>query len=194
MDERRRTGLDHGRIRYASTFISPENSRDINRLKKAPRSVEIQRLIGRTIRSVVDLEKMGENTMTIDCDVIQADGGTRVASIVGGFIAMVQAFRSINDGMVPINDYLGAVSLGIINGETLLDLCYEEDFRAEADMNFVMSGKGEIVEIQVTAEEKPFSIDTFNSLVKLASKGIMEVIDIQKKVLIEVTQRNYKIY
>ncbi len=160
--------------------------RDINRLKKAPRSVEIQRLIGRTIRSVVDLEKMGENTMTIDCDVIQADGGTRVASIVGGFIAMVQAFRSINDGMVPINDYLGAVSLGIINGENLLDLCYEEDFRAEADMNFIMSGKGEIVEIQVTAEEKPFSLETFNSLVKLASKGIMEIVEIQKKVLGEL--------
>jgi ribonuclease PH len=160
--------------------------RDINRLRKSPRSVEIQRLIGRVIRSVVDLKKMGENTMTIDCDVIQADGGTRVASIVGGFVALVQAFRSINNGMVPIKDYLGAVSLGIVNNQVMLDLCYEEDFRAEADMNIAVTGAGEIVEIQVTAEKKPFPLETFNSMVKVGMKGIMEILEIQKKVLGEL--------
>lgn len=157
--------------------------RDISKGTQASRGVEIQRLIGRAIRSTVDLVKMGSNTMTIDCDVIQADGGTRVASIVGGFVALVQAFRSVNIGELPIQNYLGAVSLGIVAGEPMLDLCYEEDFRADADMNLVADSQGNIAEVQVTAEEAPFSLDKFNKLVELGMAGVKQVIEIQKRVL-----------
>lgn len=157
--------------------------RDISKGTQASRGVEIQRLIGRAIRSTVDLVKMGANTMTIDCDVIQADGGTRVASIVGGFVALVQAFRNVNIGELPIKNYLGAVSLGIVSGEPMLDLCYEEDFRAEADMNLVADSQGNIAEVQVTAEDAPFSLDKFNKLVDLGMDGIKQIIEIQKRVL-----------
>ncbi len=160
--------------------------RDISRLKQAPRSVEIQRLIGRVLRSAVDLKAMGENTMTIDCDVIQADGGTRVASIVGGFVALVSAFRSIGTANLPIDDYLGAVSLGIVDGKVMLDLCYEEDFKAEADMNMAVTGKGQIVEVQVTAEEKPFPQDVFQSMIDVGLKGIKKITEIQRDVLGEL--------
>jgi len=160
--------------------------RDISKLRQAPRSVEIQRLIGRVLRSAVDLKKMGENTMTVDCDVIQADGGTRVASIVGGFVALVSAFRNIGKNIVPVDDYLGAVSLGIVGGEVLLDLCYEEDFRAEADMNMAVTGKGNIVEVQVTAEENPFPMDTFQEMIKIGMNGIETITSIQKDVLGEL--------
>lgn len=166
---------------------SPQRiKRDISRLKQAPRSVEIQRIIGRVLRSVIDLKEMGENTMTVDCDVIQADGGTRVASIVGGFVALVSAFRSIGTKTVPIRDYLGAVSLGLVGGEVLLDLCYEEDFKAEADMNMAVTGNGDIIEVQVTAEEKPFSQDVFQSMIDIGLKGIKEITDIQREVLGEL--------
>jgi len=157
--------------------------RDISRGTQASRSVEIQRLIGRAIRSNVDMEKMGTNSMTIDCDVIQADGGTRVASIVGGFVALVQAFRSIDIGEIPIKNYLGAVSLGIVDGTPMLDLCYEEDFKADADMNIVADSQGRIAEVQVTAEDTPFSKDRFDEMMALGLDGIKQVIEIEKRVL-----------
>lgn len=157
--------------------------RDINKGKQAPRSVEIQRLIGRAIRSVIDMEVLGQNTITIDCDVIQADGGTRVASIVGGFIATVLALKSLNLKKMPITRYLGAVSLGIVDNEPYLDLCYEEDSRAQADMNLVMDSQGRLAEIQATAEISTFSMETFQKLMELGKEGIERVIDIERQIL-----------
>ena len=155
--------------------------RDIN--KKASRSVEIQRLIGRSLRSVVDLQQLGENSITIDCDVIQADGGTRVASIVGGFVSLVLALRNIGLKKMPIKDYLGAVSLGIIDNELRLDLNYEEDSRAQVDMNFVMDSAQKIAEVQATAEISTFPFDTFNKMLELGKKGVNEIIELEKKIL-----------
>lgn len=161
---------------------SPQRiQRDIN--KKASRSVEIQRLIGRSLRSVVDLQQLGENSITIDCDVIQADGGTRVASIVGGFVSLVLALRNIGLKKMPIKDYLGAVSLGIIDNELRLDLNYEEDSRAQVDMNFVMDSAQKIAEVQATAEISTFPFDTFNKMLELGKKGVNEVIELEKKIL-----------
>ncbi len=161
---------------------SPQRiQRDIN--KKASRSVEIQRLIGRSLRSVVDLQQLGENSITIDCDVVQADGGTRVASIVGGFVSLVLALRNIGLKKMPIKDYLGAVSLGIIDNELRLDLNYEEDSRAQVDMNFVMDSAQKIAEVQATAEISTFPFDTFNKMLELGRKGINEIIELEKKIL-----------
>ncbi|HOR46683.1 MAG TPA: ribonuclease PH [Caldisericia bacterium] len=161
---------------------SPQRiQRDIN--KKASRSVEIQRLIGRSLRSVVDLQQLGENSITIDCDVIQADGGTRVASIVGGFVSLVLALRNIGLKKMPIKDYLGAVSLGIIDNELRLDLNYEEDSRAQVDMNFVMDSAQKIAEVQATAEISTFPFDTFNKMLELGKKGVNEIIELEKKIL-----------
>lgn len=163
------------------------NQRDISKLKLNGRSQEIQRLIGRALRSVVDFSVLGERTITIDCDVIQADGGTRTASITGAFVALVDACRYMMDeGLIermPITDYIAAVSVGIVDGETLLDLFYGEDSNATVDMNVVMSGAGEFVEIQATGEQAPFSRKQFDSLLDLASKGIEELIEIQKEAL-----------
>lgn len=139
------------------------------------RSVEIQRLIGRSLRSVVDMEKLGERTIWIDCDVIQADGGTRTASITGAFVAMVEAMKQLKeDGQIdeiPVTAMVSAVSVGIVEGEALLDLCYKEDSRAEADMNVIMTDKGEYIEIQGTGEAHPFSKGELQELLKLAEKG-----------------------
>lgn len=157
--------------------------RDINKGKQAPRSVEIQRLIGRAIRSVIDMEVLGQNTITIDCDVIQADGGTRVASIVGGFVATVLALKSLNLKKMPITRYLGAVSLGIVDNDPYLDLCYEEDSRAQADMNLVMDSQGRLAEIQATAEISTFSMEAFQKLMELGREGIEKVIDIERQIL-----------
>lgn len=151
------------------------------------RTHEIQRLIGRSLRSVVDLEILGERTIWIDCDVIQADGGTRTASITGAFIALSDAiYYSLKNGLIernPIKDYLAAVSVGIVNNELRLDLCYLEDSTASVDMNVVMTGGGKIVEIQGTAESEPFSKDMLNSLISLAEKGIKHLIEKQKEIL-----------
>jgi len=161
---------------------SPQRiQRDIN--KKASRSVEIQRLIGRSLRSVVDLQQLGENSITIDCDIVQADGGTRVASIVGGFVSLVIALRNIGLKKMPIKDYLGAVSLGIIDNELRLDLNYEEDSRAQVDMNFVMDSAQKIAEVQATAEISTFPFDTFNKMLELGKKGVSEIIELEKKIL-----------
>ncbi|NOZ24492.1 MAG: ribonuclease PH [Nitrospirae bacterium] len=153
------------------------------------RTHEIQRLIGRSLRAVMDLEALGERTVWIDCDVIQADGGTRTASITGAYIALVNAMRyAVRNGIIernPVKDYLAAVSVGVVDGEPMLDLCYEEDFRAEVDMNIVMTGSGKYVEVQGTAEGEPFDRETLETLLTLAEQGIRELVGIQKGALDE---------
>ncbi|MBC7333774.1 MAG: ribonuclease PH [Actinobacteria bacterium] len=151
------------------------------------RTHEIQRLIGRSLRAVVDLKKLGERTLWIDCDVIEADGGTRTASITGGFIAMYDCFQSmVNDKVIeemPITDFLGAISVGIVDNQIMVDLCFQEDFRAQVDMNVVMNSRGELIEIQATAEEKPFGREEFNQMLDISAKAIQRIIDFQRKIL-----------
>lgn len=169
--------------RSANTRIPRESSKG----KVGGRTHEIQRLVGRALRAVVDLEKLGERTIWIDCDVIQADGGTRTASITGSFVAMYDAIRLLKKNKkidtIPINDFVAATSVGIINGVHMIDLDYSEDSNAEVDMNIVMTGKGKFVEIQGTAEKEPFSEKDMDKLLSLAKKGIGELIKIQKTVL-----------
>jgi ribonuclease PH len=157
------------------------------RNKVGGRTHEIQRLIGRSLRSVVDMEALGERSVLIDCDVVQADGGTRTASITGAYIALVDALRFIAGkgkiDAVPVTDYLAAVSVGIVDGTPMLDLCYTEDSSAEVDMNLVMTGKGGIVEVQGTAEGEPFSKVELGRLLALGEKGIKSLIKKQKDLL-----------
>lgn len=153
------------------------------------RTHEIQRLIGRALRAVVDLSIIGERTIWIDCDVIQADGGTRTTAITGAYICLADCIKvAIKNGIIeksPIKDYLAAISVGIVDGEPVLDLCYDEDSKAEVDMNIVMTGSCKIVEIQGTAEARPFSKSMLDRLIKLAEEGITYLINIQKKILSE---------
>jgi ribonuclease PH len=148
--------------------------------------MEIQRLIGRSMRSVVRLERVGERTIWLDCDVIQADGGTRTASITGAFVAMVLAFGRLKqtDGLstIPVNDYVAATSVGIVGGMPLLDLAYEEDSKAEVDMNIVKTGDGRFVEIQGTAESEPFDHTALSGLLDLAARGIDRLIAAQREI------------
>ena len=161
--------------------------REASRGKIGGRTHEIQRLIGRALRTVVDLKSLGERTVWIDCDVIQADGGTRTASITGACVALCDALyhmkreKMITD--MPLRDLVAATSVGIVNGRILLDLNYEEDSKADVDMNVVMTGSGKFIEIQGTAERVPFSKEDSDSLIKLATKGIRELIKIQKQVV-----------
>lgn len=154
--------------------------------KQSGRTQEIQRLIGRSLRAVTDLEAMGEMSVRLDCDVVQADGGTRTASITGAYVALRRAFeRCVELGIldaVPLRDHVAAVSCGIYKGVAVLDLDYEEDSNADADANFVFTGSGDIVEIQGTAETGPFSRDAFEELMDLAAKGNAELVALQKKV------------
>lgn len=160
------------------------NVRESSKGKLSGRTQEIQRLVGRSLRAVVDLATLGEKTIWIDCDVIQADGGTRTASITGSFIALADALNKIiPEGKLPLFDFLAATSVGIKDGKPLLDLCYTEDSSVSVDMNLVMTGSGQIVEVQGTAEGAPFSWDQMQELMKLAQKGIDELILIQKKTL-----------
>lgn len=149
------------------------------------RTLEIQRLIGRSLRGVTDLKQLGERSVKIDCDVIQADGGTRAASITGGFIALALALKKIQKqkliDRVPLTDYVAAISAGIHQGKMLLDLNYEEDSGADMDINVVMTGRGKFVEVQGTAEKKPFSKKEMDQLLDLAGKGIRQLIEIQRK-------------
>ncbi|TAN42549.1 MAG: ribonuclease PH [Nitrospirae bacterium] len=160
-------------------------SRESSHGRIGGRTHEIQRLIGRALRSVCDLRLLGERTIWLDCDVIQADGGTRTASITGAYIAISDAVLfAIRSGVLersPLKDFLAAVSVGIVNGEPRLDLCYIEDSTAEVDMNVVMTGDGKIVEIQGTAESEPFSKELLNSQLRLAEKGIKELVAVQKE-------------
>ena len=165
---------------------NPRNPREASRGRQNGRTQEIQRLIGRALRSVMDLKALGERTIYIDCDVIQADGGTRTASITGAFIALVEACASIYDGKgaFPVKDFIAAISVGIgKNNIPILDLNYEEDSSAMVDMNVVMTGEGKYVEIQGTGEERPFSLEERDELLKLAAKGIDELISYQKDIL-----------
>ena len=163
-------------------------TRDIKSLKKDSRSTEIQRLIGRSLRSVVNLSKIGERTITLDCDVIQADGGTRTAAITGGFIALSMAIGKLleNDLIIenPIESFLAAVSGGIVDGEVLLDLNYLEDSSAQVDINIIMNERGEIVEIQGTGEKNPFKREELDKLLDMAWKGVKELIDMQVEALV----------
>ncbi|HLO10905.1 MAG TPA: ribonuclease PH [Pseudoneobacillus sp.] len=164
------------------------NIRESSKGKVSGRTMEIQRLIGRALRAVVNLESIGEKTIWIDCDVIQADGGTRTASITGAYVAMVQALHKLlmnkSISKFPVHDYLAATSVGILTGnKTVLDLNYIEDSNAEVDMNVVMTGNGEFVELQGTGEESTFSYDQLHELLKLAQGGLMELFEHQKNAL-----------
>ena len=161
--------------------------REAARGKVGGRTHEIQRLIGRSLRSVADLDRLGERTVWLDCDVIQADGGTRTASITGAYVALACALeRWVADKSVPeglLRDSVAAVSAGVVDGQALLDLDAGEDNHAEVDMNFVMTGSGEFVEVQGTAEKQPFSPATLDRLIHLARKGIERILDVQQQVL-----------
>ena len=169
---------------------SSRSRRESSSGKVKGRTHEIQRLIGRSLRAVTDLNSFGERTIYIDCDVIQADGGTRTASITGGFIALVDALRRLReDGKIegfPVKDFISAISVGIVNGEVLLDLDYKEDSGADVDMNFVMTGSGGIVEVQGTAEAEPFSRDMLDKMLDVAAIGISELTKKQKDILGEI--------
>lgn len=161
--------------------------REAARGKQQGRTVEIQRLIGRSLRAVVDMEGFGERQITVDCDVIQADGGTRTASITGAYIALYQAFETLVEKgkilEVPMKAQVAAVSCGIYNGTPVLDLDYPEDSNAQADANFVLTSDGQIIEIQGTAEEDPFTEAQFTSLFSLAKSGVRELCELQRKAL-----------
>jgi ribonuclease PH len=169
------------------------NMRDINRLKLNGRTSEIQRLIGRALRSVVNLSALGERTVTIDCDVIQADGGTRTASITGGFVALLDAMNKLVESgaieKIPVNSFLAAVSVGVVEDTEVLDLCYAEDSKAKVDMNIIMNDNSQFIEVQGTGEEAPFSKDEFNMLLALGEKGVKQLIEIQKQALNDITNK-----
>jgi ribonuclease PH len=161
--------------------------REITKGRASGRTHEIQRLIGRSLRAVVDMAALGERSVIIDCDVIQADGGTRTASITGAFVAMSLALRQLAKfkavKRLPIRDHVAATSVGIVHGTPMLDLCYEEDSQAEVDMNIVITGSGKFVELQATSEKTPFDDEQLASLLVLGRKGVAELIAIQKQVL-----------
>lgn len=165
---------------------SPRKPRE--RAKVDGRTTEIQRLIGRSLRAIVDLTALGERSITVDCDVLEADGGTRTASITGAFIALVDALAAVRKDLpdpakYPLRDSVAAVSVGIVGGKPTLDLDYEQDFAAAVDMNVVMTGSGQFVEVQGTGEEATFSEEQLAALLKLAKRGIVQLVDIQQKAL-----------
>ena len=161
--------------------------RDISKLKLSPRSAEIQRLVGRSLRAVVDMKKLGPWNITVDCDVLQGDGGTRTASITGGFVAMMLAFRKMREqGLIqeiPVSGYVAAVSAGIVEDQPMLDLCYEEDSSAMVDLNCVMDDRGRLIEIQGTGEGRPFTVEEQRQLVDLCAGGIRQLQSIQRSAL-----------
>ncbi len=161
--------------------------REVNRGRPSGRTLEIQRLIGRSLRSVVNLDALGERTIIVDCDVLQADGGTRTAAITGAYVALAIAIRQLVEFKVisasPISDSVAATSVGLVDGEALLDLCYDEDSRAEVDMNVVMTGSGRFVELQATAERTPFDEEHLQLMLDLARNGIRALFEIQNKAL-----------
>lgn len=175
---------EYGMLPRATEDRTP---REAARGRQSGRTLEIQRMIGRTVRAVTDLKALGERTVWIDCDVIQADGGTRTASITGAFVATALAFeRLVAAGIlrnVPLADSVAAISVGIVKEELLLDLVYEEDSSAQVDMNVVMTGTGRLVEVQATAEGRPYTIQEMQRLMELAASGIRRLTDIQQDVL-----------
>ena len=172
---------------YSMLPRAVNNRKTRDALAKDHRSSEISRLVGRAFRSVCDMEKLGKHTITIDCDVIQADGGTRCASITGGFIALMQAVRWLMDqGRIrenPISDFVAAVSVGVRGGEIILDLDFEEDCGAELDANFVVSGDGKFIEVQATGEEHPFEALKISEMMAMAAEGCAKLIELQKQTL-----------
>jgi ribonuclease PH len=166
---------------------STRTQREATAGKVGGRTQEIQRLIGRSLRTVTNLPALGERTVWIDCDVIQADGGTRTASITGAFVALALALEKIHQRgvlkTVPLSDYVAATSVGIVDGEVLLDLAYEDDSRAEVDMNIVKTGDGRFIEVQGTAEAIPFGRDALNQLLDIADTGIRQLIDKQRAIV-----------
>ncbi|CDQ18223.1 RNAse PH [Halobacillus karajensis] len=164
------------------------NIRESSKGKVSGRTMEIQRLIGRSLRAVVDLDKIGERTIWVDCDVIQADGGTRTASITGAFVAVVIALGKLVKKNtlkeLPITDFLTAISVGVLpDGNEILDLCYEEDSKAQVDMNVIMTGKGEFVELQGTGEEATFSMQQLQKMLSLAEEGVTNLIKVQEEAI-----------
>jgi len=161
--------------------------REVARGRASGRTHEIQRLIGRSMRAVVDTSALGERTVVLDCDVLQADGGTRTAAVTGAFVALTLALRQLVQfravKTLPLRDYVAATSVGIVGGTAMLDLCYEEDSRADVDMNVAMTGAGKFVEVQATAEHTPFEDSQMASLIELARVGIAELIEVQKRAL-----------
>jgi ribonuclease PH len=166
---------------------STRTQREASAGKVGGRTQEIQRLIGRSLRSVTRLNELGERTIWVDCDVIQADGGTRTASITGGFVALVLALQHMRDAgqikTIPVQDHVAATSVGVVDGTPLLDLAYEEDSRAEVDMNIVKTGDGRFIEVQGTAEGPPFERQALDSLMELADAGIRELVEMQRAIV-----------
>ena len=164
---------------------SKRTPREVNKGRPSGRTHEIQRLVGRSLRSVLDFAALGERTVILDCDVLQADGGTRTAAITGAFVAMALAlqrlvqFKAIKT--MPVRDYVAATSVGLVGGEPMLDLCYEEDSRADVDMNVVMTGGGKFIEVQATAEHAPFDDGQMSALIGLARAGIGRLVELQKE-------------
>ena len=181
---------EYGMLPRATTTRS---GREAAAGKVGGRTMEIQRLIGRSLRSVITLEHLGERTVWLDCDVIQADGGTRCASITGAFVALVLALgklkRSGALSTIPVTDYVAATSVGIVAGMPLLDLAYEEDSKADVDMNIVKTSDGRFIEIQGTAEAEPFAMDTLTGLLALADKGITDLIARQREIVAPILGR-----
>ncbi|MEW6486619.1 MAG: ribonuclease PH [Thermodesulfobacteriota bacterium] len=175
---------EYGMLPRATATRTP---REAARGKQGGRTLEIQRLIGRSLRAVTDLQAFGERTVWVDCDVLQADGGTRTASITGAYVALVEAFRTLIRrnavSAVPLRDAVAAVSVGLVGGRPLLDLDYREDSAADVDMNVVMTGAGELVEIQATGEERPFSRAQFGELLDLAWSGVGRLLALQREAL-----------
>ncbi len=163
--------------------------REVSRGRVGGRTQEIQRLIGRALRAAVDLYALGERTIWVDCDVLQADGGTRTAAVTGAFIALWDACKKLQEQEkikeFPISDNIAATSVGIIDGTALLDLCYEEDVGADVDMNVVMTGSGKFIEIQGTAEQKPFSREEYDQMIELAVGGIQQLVRLQSRIMLE---------
>jgi len=175
---------EYSMLPRATTKRTP---REVNKGRPSGRTHEIQRLIGRSLRAVVDTALLGERTVTLDCDVVQADGGTRTASVTGAFVALALALQQcVKYGMIkrlPLIDYVAATSVGILGGEPMIDLCYEEDSQAAVDMNVVMTGAGRFVEVQATAERHAFDDEQMSRMLALVRGGIAELIEIQKRVV-----------
>jgi ribonuclease PH len=175
---------EYSMLPRATTKRTP---REVARGRVSGRTHEIQRLIGRSMRAVVDTAALGERTVVLDCDVLQADGGTRTAAVTGAFVALTLALRQLVKfravKTLPLRDYVAATSVGIVGGTPMLDLCYEEDSQADVDMNVVMTGSGKFVEVQATAEHTPFEDSQMASLIELARGGIAELIEVQKRLV-----------
>ncbi|MFQ5933974.1 MAG: ribonuclease PH [Dehalococcoidia bacterium] len=176
---------EYGMLPRATPVRTPRES---SRGRPSGRSLEIQRLIGRSLRAVVDLDAVGERTFTVDCDVLQADGGTRTAAITGAYVALREAIQGLGlvDDSSPFTGAVAGVSAGILDGAVLLDLCYAEDSKAEVDFNVVMTDAGELIEVQGTAEGKPFSRETMDSILEVTSEGTQQLFDVQREALGEL--------